>query len=92
MIDNTGRYASGTVGQAYDKRSRSATTYIYRSFNVPFDVSYAEYAFKEGDRLDILASKLYGDPKAWAKIADINPEIADPFYIKPGTVLRIPID
>jgi len=92
MIDNTGRYAGGIVGNVYDKRSTSASTYVYRKFDVPFDISYAEHRFREGDRLDVIAAKLYGDPKLWAKIMDINPEIADPFYIKPGTVVRIPVD
>lgn len=98
MIDSYGRYGSGTIGQVYDKRShyatssKTATTYVYRNFEVPKENSYIEHSFRNGDRLDIIASKLYGDPKLWAKIMDLNPEIADPFYIKPGTVIRLPID
>lgn len=92
MIDTTGRYVSGIVGEVYDRRSPSASLYVYRKFDVQFNISYVEYAFKEGDRLDVIASKLYGNPKLWAKIMDINPEINDAFYITPGTIIRIPVD
>jgi len=92
MIDSNGRYSTGVVGQVFAARSAKASTYVYRSFNAPFNVSYIEYVFREGDRLDVMASKLYGDPKLWAKILDINPEIPNGFHIKPGTIVRIPID
>lgn len=42
------------------------------------------------DRLDNLAFELYGDPKLWWVIAELN-HILDPFTeIKVGTELRIP--
>jgi nucleoid-associated protein YgaU len=44
----------------------------------------------ETDRLDNLSLRYLGKPNLWWRIADINPELVDPFSIEPGTPLRIP--
>lgn len=44
-----------------------------------------------GDRLDLLASKYYGDVTFWWVIADANPgTFKGSFNILPGTRIRIP--
>lgn len=48
-----------------------------------------EVAFRQGDRLDDLAARHYGDPRLWRFIAWVN-DIVDPFAVPPGTVLRLP--
>jgi len=53
-----------------------------------FDFTY--YSLKAGDRLDLLATDLFGDGTLWWKIADANPEILDWTDLKVGTVLRLP--
>lgn len=53
-------------------------------------LSYEEYTWKRGDRLDSVAFQFYGDADRWWVIPEYNPEITDPQNIKPGTVLRIP--
>lgn len=48
-----------------------------------------EVAFSQGDRLDDLAARVYGDPRLWRWIAWVN-DLADPLRVPPGTVLRLP--
>ncbi|MFK7802801.1 MAG: hypothetical protein AB8G95_14290 [Anaerolineae bacterium] len=42
-----------------------------------------------GDRLDTIATKIYGDPTDWRLIAQHN-NILDPFSLQPGRTLEIP--
>jgi nucleoid-associated protein YgaU len=90
MINSTSRYENGSFGKVVDPRSLEETTYVNRRYTVNSPVQYWKYTFKDGDRLDIMASMLFGDSTRWHNIMDINPSIDDPFAIKPGTVLRIP--
>jgi nucleoid-associated protein YgaU len=92
MINPTSRYANGNFGVVADRHAEQPTLYVYREFNVPQSVKYYVYTVKIGDRIDVLASVIYGKPELWHKIMDVNPEVLDPFSIAPGTVLRIPID
>ncbi len=47
------------------------------------------YTVKEGDTLQKIASRFYGDYTQWKKIAEAN-KIENPRKLKPGTVLKIP--
>lgn len=84
------RYADGKFGKVVDPRSLVETMYVARRYHVSSITQYFDYTFKDGDRLDIMASMIFGDPSKWHYIMDINPSIDDPFGIQPGTVLRIP--
>lgn len=44
-----------------------------------------------GDRLDLIAAQVYGDPLKWRLIAERN-RIANPYNLRPGQVLQIPLD
>jgi len=58
---------------------------------VPSSVSgYTLYTWQAGNRPDLVASQLLGNPQLWWAIFDINPEIIYPLNIPPGTVVRIP--
>lgn len=50
-----------------------------------------EIIIQEGDRLDIIAQKIYGDPNFWRAIALFN-DIGYFFDLTPGKVLRLPYD
>jgi hypothetical protein len=52
-------------------------------------INYFEYAWVEGDRLDLVSQEFYKNPNLWWFILDKNPEIKDPNNISPGTILRI---
>jgi hypothetical protein len=43
----------------------------------------------QGERLDEIAARYYGDPSLWRLIASFN-NIADPAHLTPGMILRIP--
>ena len=91
MLKTTSRYADGTFGVVADRHAEQPTLHVFRNFNVPDNVKYYVYTIKSGDRVDVLASTIYGKPELWHKIMDVNPNILDPFSIAPGTVIRIPI-
>ncbi|MBN2007533.1 MAG: peptidoglycan-binding protein [Anaerolineae bacterium] len=42
----------------------------------------------EGDRLDLIAHKEYGNAAHWKHIAETN-DLADPFRLQPGQILKI---
>lgn len=63
---------------------------VFYEFEDLGTLTYQEYPWKEGDRLDNLAVKFYRNPKLWWIIAEANPEIEDIQYIPSGTLLRIP--
>jgi Ca-activated chloride channel family protein len=44
----------------------------------------------ENDRIENIATKTLGNPNLWWQIMDINPDVLDPFTLKPGLQLRIP--
>ena len=55
------------------------------------DVPFQYYMIVEGERLDTLASRIYGDPTVWWTIADMNPELLWPGALIPGTLMRVPL-
>ncbi len=44
---------------------------------------------KAGDRLDILASRLYGDPYKYPLLLQANPTL-DPWHPRPGQQIEVP--
>jgi hypothetical protein len=83
------RYAEGNIFKAYNTTKAQYDLTVFRKFpDVVTPVVYYEWV--EGDRIDIVSSKYYGDPEYWWQIMDANPEISNPFEINPGTILRIP--
>lgn len=47
------------------------------------------YTVQEGDRLDLIAYREYGDAKEWRRIAEAN-RLFNPLALRPGMVLAIP--
>lgn len=59
--------------------------------NIDFsDIQGKEFLVQEGDRLDIIASQVYGDPNYWRAIAIYN-NIGYFFDVKPGVVIKLPL-
>jgi nucleoid-associated protein YgaU len=63
---------------------------VYRKFPGSVAISYTDYTWVDGDRIDFLSAVYLKNSFSWWQIMDINPEIIDPFNIRPGTVIRIP--
>ena len=56
-----------------------------------FDATDRMYIVKEGDTLSSIAKRFYGSAVARSRILVANGAvIRDPFYVKPGSRLRIP--
>jgi hypothetical protein len=89
MIYTDSRYATGSVGYKNDSRLNKNQLSVYRTFP-QVTYRFLTYTWTSEDRIDIVSSEFLGSPNLWWKIMDINPEIANPFNIAPGTVLRIP--
>lgn len=89
MIYLDSRYADGPLVKANDARNESYQVTVFRKFPGYF-VEFYWYTWKETDRWDVLATNSLGKPDLWWQILDINPEIIDPFDVKPGTMLRVP--
>ncbi len=47
------------------------------------------YVLEQGERLDIIAAREYGEAQHWRHIAHAN-TLDDPLRLRPGTVLRLP--
>jgi hypothetical protein len=54
-------------------------------------VSYREITLKEGERLDTLAGKYYGDGSLWWILAAAS-NIGWWLQVPPGTIIKIPTD
>jgi hypothetical protein len=63
---------------------------VFYEFQDIGTISYRDYTWILGDRLDLISAKFYQRPDLWWYIIDANPEINDPWVIEPGTVIRIP--
>ena len=91
MIYEGSRYENAVVlrTQAADGESRPTV------YSVPPSVyngmPYRSHVVREGDRYDVLASQLWGDPELWWRIADVNPELLYPGDLPVGTVIRLPL-
>lgn len=68
-------------------------TYLETVNSTPIDNSskdiYHEVLMEEENRLDIIADKYYGNASYWWILAMGN-DFVDPFYVKAGTIIRIP--
>lgn len=53
-------------------------------------ITYVDYVWKIGDRLDLVAQEFYGSSALWWVILEHNPEVDDPHNIPDGYTLRIP--
>lgn len=91
MIYADSRYADGRVFKAMDSRTEKAQITVLRSYP-NLQSNYYTMTWREGDRIDVIAQKLYASSDKWHHIMDYNPEIVDPNGIAPGTLIRVPND
>ena len=84
------RYYDGDAQQIKNKSTKAYNWTVYRAFPESTRITYIEYTWVDGDRLDYLASIYLADATRWWEILDINPDLPDAFSIEPGTIIRIP--
>jgi nucleoid-associated protein YgaU len=89
MIFQSSRYAMTEVITALDARGKTARA-LGRRRILPTP-GVLEHVVLEGERLDQLAHRFYGDPlKSWL-ILDANPEELNPFLLlRPGRRIKVP--
>lgn len=83
------RYANERVARVLGTGGERKPT-IFRAPPADWRFSYDPHLVVEGDRLDMLAERAYGDPELWWVLAEANPELDAPEPLTPGTTLRIP--
>jgi hypothetical protein len=60
-----------------------------RLLRVPLDDSLGRHLVLQGEELDLLARRFYGDEGLWWRLLDANP-LAFPLDVKAGDVLNLP--
>lgn len=87
------------------KNSRYEGSYTYSDYDNPEtvyldpvreakmepEIDDLQIEFQQGDRLDIIAFKLYGDAKLDWIILDANPQYLSGFDIQSGDIIRCPL-
>jgi hypothetical protein len=90
MIVNGSRYMGQPVVTVLnDPDEQAYAAAVYGPPPAPV-VNFVYYTVVEGDRLDTIASDLYGIPDYWYKIAYANPEIFYPDNLVVGSIIRLP--
>ena len=80
-----------TILSRYERNQAILEDGIVTAIRKPVDDMYVQkYTVSAGETLESIASKIYGDPTQFWRIADINPQIKFPIDLVPGTVIRIP--
>jgi len=79
---------SVTINNKTTLATNAISVKIYRACNSG-DLPARNYVMQDGERLDILAGKYYGDSQYWWIIAAAS-GIGWGLQVPPGTLLRIP--
>jgi len=83
------RYDSTKIKSRWDGKRVYGITYYPEISNNPNDTFIIS---SEGDYLDVLANRYYGDPTLWWVIALANNMGKGRMSVEPGKQLRIPVD
>lgn len=89
MISADSRYAQSTVTPV--QVNNVSRFVIVPSEQQAYSFSYQFYLVVDGDRIDNIAFRFYGDPLRWWVIADANPQIMDWSVLYPGELIRVPV-
>lgn len=91
MLDPDSRYA-GLPTATWIAPNGRTITYVTRRFlpRASSSSTLLEITTAEGDRLDLIAARVFGDPGQWWRIADAN-EAMDPAELaaEAGSIVRI---
>lgn len=79
-----------TYEEDWVKRGGRVTAFNIRTLEKIDTTDALKHTWVEGDRLDILAHRYYGDTQYWWFILDANPKYMEESEIRNGDVLLIP--
>ena len=77
----------------YSKQNTSTGKKSYQTTRLPVILKSSDDRFifsREGDRLDLLAYDLYGDPRYWVLLANANKLGKGSLMVPAGIQLRLP--
>jgi len=83
------RYQRNRTGIVLAKNGTPRLAILHR-YPQPLLLQVVEHLWTRYDRIDILASRYYGNEASWWMIAEANPRILDWTTIPIGTIIRIP--
>ena len=79
--------------QTQAKPATTASTSPVANQQTGSAAKFEMYTVKEGDWLSKIAGRYYGDVHKWDRIFQANrDQISDPDKIRPGQILKIPLD
>lgn len=84
-----GRYDNNTKIEGGKKFSTSTSHNNIRQAAISGRISTSQYVLQEGERLDIIAGRSYGNSRLWWVIAAAS-GVGWPLQAPPGTLLLIP--
>ncbi len=74
--------------QIIDDKYYGIPDFVDRDFS---DIEGKELEIQEGDRMDIIAEQIYGDPNLWKAILIYN-DIGYFFAVRPGMIIKLPLN
>jgi nucleoid-associated protein YgaU len=83
MLSSSSRYTTTSA----EKDGTSIVIAVRKSTSF---VQYSTYTARDGDSFINIATKLFGDPSQYWRVADINPQLKFPDLIPAGETIRIP--
>jgi hypothetical protein len=89
-IYKTSRYNNSDIDYISTEEGGDTTAIVFYEFSELGTLTWMDYLWKDGDRLDRVAFHFYSNPHAWWVIAEANPEIEDILNIPAGAILRVP--
>ncbi|MEU7278681.1 tail protein X [Streptomyces sp. NPDC045431] len=90
MISANSRFVGSATVIATNSDGKSRKVILPKEAGI-FSASVRIYTWVEGDRVDVVAHRNYGDASQWWRIADVNPSVMNWTEIPAGTRIRIPI-
>lgn len=89
-IYKSSRYAESEIDYLSVVQDGDVTPVVSYEFADLDKMSWVDYTWKGGDRLDTVSHQFYKTPHLWYLIAEANPEIEDLQNIPAGYKVRVP--
>lgn len=90
MFDPTSRYHAIAEATYVDRDGRVVAHKRRRLLPQPPDAANAEVRVTQDERLDLIAARTIGDPRAFWRICDVNLALHPAELERPGRRLRLP--
>lgn len=89
MVFKGSRYSATEIVEVTGPDGRVARTLTTRV--IVHDASALEHTVSDGERLDTLANRFYGEATRYWLILDANPDTLNPFeLLEPGRPIHVP--